>query len=103
MLTGQGDEQLAVALMKAGATDYMSKSAMSPERLAQVLRYAIRVRRAELHAEQAQQALQRAAQESAFLPKPAASWFHRWIIPPRCPAWPSCPRRRWRTAALSIW
>src|SRR5690349_15049948 len=58
MLTGQGDEQLAVELMKAGATDYLAKSAMSPERLAQTLRYAIRVQRAESQADQAQQALQ---------------------------------------------
>ena len=43
MLTGQGDEQLAVALMKAGATDYLSKNAMSPDHLAQTLRHAIRV------------------------------------------------------------
>src|SRR6187455_2308886 len=60
MLTGQGDEQLAVALMKAGAADYLSKSAMSPGRLAQTLRYAIRMQRAEAQAHQAQQALLRA-------------------------------------------
>jgi signal transduction histidine kinase/CheY-like chemotaxis protein len=67
MLTGQGDEQLAVALMKAGATDYLAKSAMSPERLAQTLRYAIRVRRAEAQTAEAQQALQRAVEEQRFL------------------------------------
>jgi signal transduction histidine kinase/FixJ family two-component response regulator len=67
ILTGQGDEQLAVALMKAGATDYLAKSAMSPERLAQTLRYAIRVQRAEAQAQQAQQALLRAAEEQRFL------------------------------------
>jgi signal transduction histidine kinase len=67
MLTGQGDEQLAVALMKAGATDYLAKSALSPERLAQVLRYAIRVGRAEARAEQARQELRRAVEEQRFL------------------------------------
>ena len=67
MLTGQGDEQLAVALMKAGATDYLVKSAMSPERLAQTLRYATRVLRAETQTAQAQQALQRAVEELRFL------------------------------------
>ena len=67
MLTGQGDEQLAVALMKAGATDYLAKSSMSPERLAHTLRYAIRVRRAEAQADQAQQALQHAVEEQRFL------------------------------------
>src|SRR4051794_19803009 len=67
MLTGQGDEQLAVALMKAGATDYLAKNAMSPERLAQTLRYAVRVQRAEVQTAQAQQALQRAVEEQRFL------------------------------------
>lgn len=48
VLTGQGDEQIAVELMKAGATDYLSKSRITPERLEQVLRNAIRVYRAEM-------------------------------------------------------
>ncbi|MBD2606745.1 response regulator [Scytonema hofmannii FACHB-248] len=48
VLTDQGDEQIAVELMKAGATDYLSKSRISPEILAQVLRNAIRVYRAEM-------------------------------------------------------
>ncbi len=48
ILTGQGDEQIAVELMKAGASDYLSKSRISPASLAQVLRNAIRIYRAEL-------------------------------------------------------
>jgi two-component system, sensor histidine kinase and response regulator len=48
MLTGQGDEQLAVELMKAGASDYLPKGAVSPERLAQSLRYVLRMHRAEM-------------------------------------------------------
>jgi signal transduction histidine kinase len=48
VLTDQGDEQIAVELMKAGATDYLSKSRVSAEILAQVLRNAIRVYRAEM-------------------------------------------------------
>jgi len=40
ILTGRGDEQTAVELMKAGAADYLSKHALSPERLVQSLRYA---------------------------------------------------------------
>ncbi|CAN5591419.1 hypothetical protein BH24GEM3_BH24GEM3_04410 [soil metagenome] len=56
MLTGQGDEQLAVELMKAGASDYLPKSMVTPERLAQSLRYVLRVSRAELKARQAEEA-----------------------------------------------
>lgn len=46
MLTGQGDEQVAVALMKAGAVDYLPKSAATPERLAASVRYAMELARA---------------------------------------------------------
>jgi len=48
VLTGQGDEQLAVEMMKAGASDYLPKSRISPEELARILRNAIRIYQAEL-------------------------------------------------------
>ncbi len=57
VLTGQGDEQIAVELMKAGATDYLSKSRVSPETLAQVLRNAMRVYKAEMQVALANQRL----------------------------------------------
>lgn len=57
VLTGQGDEEIAVALMKAGATDYLSKSRVSSETLAQIVRNAIRVHRAEMQAALANQQL----------------------------------------------
>ncbi|WP_257452758.1 PAS domain-containing protein [Archangium lipolyticum] len=47
MLTGQGDEHIAVELMKAGATDYLGKSALTPERLGHLLRQAQRLHQAE--------------------------------------------------------
>jgi PAS domain S-box-containing protein len=65
MLTGQGDEQLAVEIMKAGATDYLAKGRMSPEMLAASLRNAIRISRAEAQAAAADQ--QRAQALSALL------------------------------------
>jgi signal transduction histidine kinase len=46
-LTGQGDEEVAVAAMKAGASDYLNKSALSPDRLGRSIRYAIAIHRAE--------------------------------------------------------
>jgi signal transduction histidine kinase len=55
VMTGQGDEQIAVEVMKAGATDYLSKSRISPETLGQVLRNAIRVSQAEIRVELANQ------------------------------------------------
>ncbi|MEH2304814.1 ATP-binding response regulator [Nostoc sp.] len=57
VLTGQGDEQMSVELIKAGATDYLSKSRISPENLAQVLRSAIRIYRAEMQAALAKEQL----------------------------------------------
>jgi two-component system, sensor histidine kinase and response regulator len=55
VLTGQGDDQIAVALLKAGASDYLSKSRVSPGRLAQVMQNALRIHRAEREAEIANQ------------------------------------------------
>jgi len=63
MLTGQGDEETAVEIMKAGATDYIPKATLSPGRLAQSLRHALRVRRAERETAAAQRALERHAQK----------------------------------------
>jgi two-component system, sensor histidine kinase and response regulator len=47
VLTGQGDDQIAVELLKAGASDYLSKSRVSPGRLEQVLQNALRIHKAE--------------------------------------------------------
>lgn len=57
VLTGQGDEQTAVAMMKAGAMDYLSKATISSERLASTLQHVIRVHRAEREARRAQDRL----------------------------------------------
>jgi signal transduction histidine kinase/DNA-binding NarL/FixJ family response regulator len=52
-LTGQGDEKLAVDLMKEGARDYIPKGALRPDRFAQSLRHVIGVARAEREAKRA--------------------------------------------------
>jgi two-component system, sensor histidine kinase and response regulator len=59
VLTGQGDERIAVDLMKAGATDYLAKSQISTFILAQILRNAMRIDRAEREVWQTNQQLQR--------------------------------------------
>jgi len=46
-LTGQGDEEVAVELMKAGAADYLNKNSLTAERLERSLRYALAMFRAE--------------------------------------------------------
>ncbi len=51
-LTGYGDERVAVALMKAGAADYLSKARLSPDLLGQSLRHIERIRTVQAEAEQ---------------------------------------------------
>jgi len=58
VLTGQGDEQIAVEAMKAGAADYLSKTRLAPSTLAHTVRSAIRLRRAEQTAFAANRKLQ---------------------------------------------
>ena len=50
VLTGQGDEQIAVELMKAGASDYIVKGKLSSDSLSRSLQNAIRVYSAESQA-----------------------------------------------------
>lgn len=57
VLTGQGDEQVAVDLMKAGASDYLAKSRLSPDSLNRLIRNALRVHRAEQRTRAAQEQL----------------------------------------------
>jgi signal transduction histidine kinase len=64
ILTGHGSEQTAVELMKAGATDYLPKSKLSGERLAQSLRYATERRKLEQERDQLQ-VREREAREEA--------------------------------------
>jgi two-component system, sensor histidine kinase and response regulator len=54
-LTGQHDDRVAVDLMKAGASDYLSKSQISPAQLRQVFQNVMRVHYAEMVAELANQ------------------------------------------------
>lgn len=58
ILTGQGDEQIAVDVMKAGAADYLAKNRIAPATLARTIRSAIRLHRAEQAALAAKQKLQ---------------------------------------------
>ncbi len=61
MLTGFGDEQTAVELMKAGAADYLPKSSLTAERLALSLRGVLRIHQAEIEASKADIELRRYA------------------------------------------
>ena len=41
MMTGYGDERIAVELLKAGATDYLPKSTLTPDVLGRSVRNAV--------------------------------------------------------------
>ncbi|HEY0778794.1 MAG TPA: hybrid sensor histidine kinase/response regulator [Gemmatirosa sp.] len=60
MLTGQSDPETAVALIKAGAVDFIPKASLPPDRLARVLTSAMRVQRAERARQSAEAATRRA-------------------------------------------
>jgi signal transduction histidine kinase/FixJ family two-component response regulator len=60
MLTGRSDSLTAAALMKAGASDFLTKDVMSPERLEQAIRSSMRLADAERATRESQEALARA-------------------------------------------
>ena len=55
VLTGHGDEEIAVDMMKAGASDYLSKFRLTPSRLNQAMQNALRIYEAEQEAAIAKQ------------------------------------------------
>ncbi|MEM8506079.1 MAG: ATP-binding protein [Cyanobacteria bacterium P01_D01_bin.1] len=57
VLTGQGNEQTAVELMKAGASDYLPKNKLSSETLVRIIRGALRMYQAEILIKQTNQRL----------------------------------------------
>lgn len=63
VLTGFGDEQTVLDAMKAGATDYVAKSAVSPERIGQAVRAAVRLGNAERQTVAAREAQERYANQ----------------------------------------
>jgi signal transduction histidine kinase len=67
MLTGHGDELLAVELMKAGAADYIPKASLRPERLGQGLRHAVLLHDAQEEARAAQESLRQRIEDEQKL------------------------------------
>ncbi|MBF0192254.1 MAG: response regulator [Magnetococcales bacterium] len=56
-LTGFGDEETAVTLMKSGAVDYLAKERLSPEILVRSVRYALELTQSEQRRRRAEKAL----------------------------------------------
>src|SRR5205085_12277037 len=63
MLTGQTDPLTAAASIKAGATDFLTKDLITPERLTRVIRAAIRVGQAEASLADANRRLKEQAEQ----------------------------------------
>jgi FixJ family two-component response regulator len=53
LLTGQGDYEVDVEAMEAGATDFLVKDETSPARLERTIRYAVRLNTERCRAEEA--------------------------------------------------
>ena len=47
LLTGQGDREVDLAAMEAGAADFLNKSQMTADLLERAIRYAVAQRKAE--------------------------------------------------------
>ena len=77
ILTGRGDEHIAVEFMKAGAADYLPKSALSSERLATSFRYTQEVSRNAAARRRAELALQEREAEFRTLANaiPQMAWM----------------------------
>ncbi|MEO0408171.1 MAG: ATP-binding protein [Cyanobacteria bacterium P01_A01_bin.135] len=80
ILTGQGDDQTAVELMKAGASDYLSKDRLSAKTLAQILHNVIRLYRAEVDAALANQRLRESEERYRFVLEGANDGIWDWDI-----------------------
>lgn len=78
VLTGQGDEQIAVQVMKAGACDYVSKDKLAPDILYQILRQAIRLHRAEIEAALANQRLRESEERFRLVLEAANDGIWDW-------------------------
>jgi signal transduction histidine kinase/two-component SAPR family response regulator len=57
VMTSQGDEKIAVEMMKAGAFDYFPKAEVNPENMLKIVRAGMRLREMELQKLQAERAL----------------------------------------------
>lgn len=66
VLTGQGDEETAVELMKAGAADYIVKSAATPDRMRTAVPAVLRMFRAEQGLKEAEERLRLAIEAAAI-------------------------------------
>lgn len=64
IFTGRGDEEIAVALMKAGVSDYLPKGSLTPDRLVASIRHAVELERAAAARQRAEQELRE--QEARF-------------------------------------
>lgn len=59
LFTGQGDQEIAVEAMKAGATDYLTKGKLSIESVTQSIRYALGLRKEEALRKQTEEKLKK--------------------------------------------
>ncbi len=67
ILTGHGAEDLAVAALRAGATDYLSKAKLTPDTISASVRYALELHKKEEQRKKAEEALRISEEEKALI------------------------------------
>lgn len=76
MLTGQGNETVAVEAMKAGATDYLSKGHLNPEQLHRAMAHALETAALRRQVEQQRLALIEAERQRVMVESLGAACHH---------------------------
>ncbi|MGJ3249425.1 MAG: ATP-binding protein [Elainellaceae cyanobacterium] len=80
ILTGQADDQIAVELIKAGASDYLSKDRISSRSLSRRLQNVIRIHQANVEATVANQKLRETEERFRFVLEGANDGIWDWTI-----------------------
>jgi len=78
LLTGQGDEEIAVSVMREGASDYLSKKKLSSDLICHAIRYSLELHRTEILRRKIESALQEREESYRTIINTASEGF--WVF-----------------------
>lgn len=79
ILTGHGDETVAVEVMKAGAYDYCSKNKISPDFLRKIIQHSLNSYESRKRIQQAEEKIRQLAYYDSLTTLPNRTMFHEYI------------------------